>query len=326
MKTFITGGTGFIGSHLVRRLLHSGHEVSCLVRRITPGSEQLTKQGVTFSIGDVTDKESVLRSMRGCEWVFHLAGIYSFWEPDNSIFKDVNVNGTRNVMECSLETKVSKVVHVSTVGIYGKPDDCPFTEESKVGPVRFCEYFQTKYEGDLIVWEFYKTIGLPVVVVYPSSVLGPGDPKATGQYIINLMRRRLPATVFNDAVLTFVHVKDVVEVLVRAAEKENNIGEKYLIGKHQMSFREINQTVSEISGVPLPRLHLPDSLTMANAALLTGLANLLKKTPLWGMSTGQMKVMREGFRVDGSKAERKLGISYTPIRVALEEAIASYQI
>jgi dihydroflavonol-4-reductase len=325
MKTFITGATGFIGSHLVRRLLQTDHELCCLVRRINPACEQLKKQGITLAMGDVTDKASVLQGMKGHDWVFHLAGRYSFWEPDNRIFKHINVNGTRNVMECALETKVSKVVHVSTVGIYGKPEDSPFIEESKVGPVRFCEYFQTKYEGDSIVWDLFKTKGLPVVVVYPSAVLGPGDPKATGQYIMNLIRRRLPATVFKDAILTFVHVKDVAEVIVRAAEKQNNIGERYLIGKHQMSFREINNLVKEISGVPLPRLHLPDSLTLVNAALLTGLANLYKKEPPWGMSTGQMKVMQEGFRADGSKAERELSISYTPIRVALEDAIASYQ-
>jgi dihydroflavonol-4-reductase len=325
MKTFITGATGFIGSHLVRRLLQSDHELCCLVRGINAACEQLKKQGVTLAIGDVTDKASVLRGMKGCDWVFHLAGLYSFWEPDNRMFKHINVNGTRNVMECALETKVSKVVHVSTVGIYGKPEDCPFIEESKVGPVRFCEYFETKYEGDLIVWDLFKTKGLPVVVVYPSAVLGPGDPKATGQYIVNLIRRRLPATVLNDSIFTFVHVRDVAEVIIRAAEKKNNIGEKYLIGKQQMSFGEINQMVSEISGIPLPRLRLPNSLTMINAALLTGLASLLKKEPLWGMSTAQMRVMQEGTIADGSKAERELGISYTPIRVALEEAVASYQ-
>jgi dihydroflavonol-4-reductase len=325
MKTFVTGATGFIGSHLVRRLIQSNHELYCLVRKMNPASEQLQKQGVTIRMGDVTDKASVLRGMEGCDWIFHLAGLYSFWEPDHRVFKRINVDGTRNVMECAVEAHVSKVVHVSTAGIYGKPEDCPFTEESQVGPVRFCDYFQTKYEGDLIVWELHRTMGLPVVVVYPTAVLGPGDPKATGQYLVNLLHRRLPATIFNDAILTFVHVKDVAEVIARAAEKQNNIGEKYLVGKHQMSFGEMNQMVKEISGVPLPRLRLSDSLVMMNAALLTGLANLLKKEPPWGMSTGQMKVMRAGFRVDGSKAERELGLSYTPIRVAVEEAIASYQ-
>jgi dihydroflavonol-4-reductase len=229
-------------------------------------------------------------------------------------------------MECALEVSVAKVVHVSTAGIYGKPADCPFREESEVGPDRFCDYFQTKYEGDQIVWDLYRQKRLPVVVVYPTAVLGAGDPKATGQYIKNLVRHRLPARVFEHAVMTFVHVKDVTEVIVRAAEKEDNIGEKYLVGNCRMSWGEINEMVSEISGVSLPKLRLPGPLVMVNAALLTGLASLIKKPPPWGMSIDQMRVMREGFCVDGSKVERELCVSYTPIRIAIEEAIASYRV
>ncbi len=325
MKIFITGATGFIGSHLIEQLSQTKHKFCCLVRKNGPLSEKLKKLGAKLIIGDITDKASVLQGMQGCDWVFHLAGLYSFWEPNNRIFKEINIDGTRNIMECALETKVSKVVHVSTVGIYGKPADNPYTEKNEEGPLRFSEYFRTKYEGDLIVWDLHKKKGLPVVVVYPCSVIGAGDPKASGQYIENLLHRRLPATVFNDAVLTFVHVKDVAEVIIRAVEKQNNIGEKYFAGKERMSFRELNRMVSEISGVPLPKLRLPDSLTMFNAALLTALARVIKRPPPWGMSLDQMRVMKEGFRVDGSKAERELGITYTPIRTALEETIASYR-
>jgi dihydroflavonol-4-reductase len=326
MRTFVTGGTGFIGTHLVRRLLQAGHEIHCLIRKPTQPAQQLKEPGATLVPGDVTDKASVLRGMRDCEWVFHLAGLYSFWEPSKQAFTEVNVKGTRNVMECALETGVSKVVHVSTVVTYGKPTDCPFTEKSEIGPVRFSEYSRTKYEGDQIVWRLHKEKGLPVVFVYPSAVLGPGDPKATGQYIANLINRRLPARVFEDAVMTFVHVKDVAEVIVRAAERKDNIGEKYLVGNYRMSFGEINEMVSEISGVSLPKLRLANPLVMMNAVLLTGLANLIKKPPPWGMSTDQMRVMREGFSVDGSKVEKELCIDYTPIRIAIEEAIASYRI
>jgi dihydroflavonol-4-reductase len=323
MRTFVTGATGFIGTHLVRRLLQAGHEIRCLIRRPTQPAQQLKELGATLVPGDVIDKASVIRGMSGCQWVFHLAGLYSFWEPDKRAFTDVNVKGTRNVMECALETGVSKVVHVSTVVTYGKPTDCPFTEKSEVGPVRFSEYSKTKYEGDQIVWKLHKEKGLPVVFVYPGAVLGPGDPKATGQYIANLINRRLPARVFEDAVMTFVHVKDVAEVIARAAEKEDNIGERYFVGRCRMSFREINEMVSEISGVSLPKLRLPNPLVMMNAVLLTGLANLIKKPPPWGMSTDQMRIMREGFIVDGSKVERELCIDYAPIRIAIEEAIAS---
>ncbi len=324
MKIFITGATGFIGTCLVKRLAQTKHKLCCLVRKNSQ-VHTIEELGVTLVTGDVTDKDSLYEGMKGCDWVINLANIYSFWEPDRRIYKAVNVKGTANVMECALDTGVSKVVHVSTAGIYGKPKDCPFTEDSPVGPIRFCEYFQTKYEGDLIAWELYEKRGLPLVMIYPGAVLGPGDPKATGQYIKDLINRHLPATVFNNSILTWVHVKDVAEAIIKAAEKENNLGEKYLIGKHQLSLKEFNKLTMEISGVSLPKMSLPDSVVLINARLLTWLANLIKRPPMWGMSIAQMRVMKEGFRIDGSKAERELGITYTPIRIALEEAIASYR-
>ncbi|MCJ7457529.1 MAG: NAD-dependent epimerase/dehydratase family protein, partial [candidate division Zixibacteria bacterium] len=206
MKIFITGATGFIGTHLVRRLAQTEHKLYCLVRKTSNVSE-LDKPGVTLITGDVTDKHSLLKGMKGCDWVVNLANVYSFWEPDNRVFRLVNVEGTRNVLESALETGVSKVLHISTAGIYGKPADSPFTEESPVGPVRFSQYFQTKYEGDLIAWEFFEKKRLPLLLVYPGAVLGPGDPKATGKYIDDLIHRRLPARVFEDSVLTWVYVK-----------------------------------------------------------------------------------------------------------------------
>lgn len=324
MKIFVTGATGFIGIHVAKRLSQTDHSMRCLVRETSEVSE-LERLGATLVTGDIVDRDAVKRGMSGCDWVIDIAGLYSFWEPRKQVFADVNITGTRNVMECALELGISKVVHVSTAGIYGKPEEIPFTEESAVGPDRFCEYFRTKYEGDLIAWDLYGKKGLPLVMVYPGAVLGPGDPKASGQYISNLIHRRLPATVLKNDRFTFVHVRDVAEIIVRAAEKEDNIGEKYLAGNHRMSWGQVNEMINEISGVALPRLSLPTWLVMMNAALLTLIANIIKRPPLWGMATGQMKVMHAGYVFDGSKAERELGISYTPIRVAMEEAIASLQ-
>jgi dihydroflavonol-4-reductase len=324
MRTFITGATGFIGTHLVRRMAQTEHELLCLVRK-SSNVNVLEELGVTLIRGDVTDKNSLLEGMRGCQWVINLGNVYSFWEPNKRVYRDVNVEGTRNVMECALELGVSKVVHVSTGATYGKPADCPFTEESVVGPLRFSEYARTKYAGDLIAWEFHQKKGLPLVMVYPAAVLGPGDPKPSGQYLRDLIHRRLPARVFEDSILTWVHVRDVAEVIYRAAEKENNIGEKYFAAKHQLSLAEINQMVSEIAGVRLPRMRLPDFMVMLNARLLTWWANLIKKPPLWGMSVDQIRTMKQGFVIDGSKAERELGITYTPLRATLEEAVASYR-
>jgi dihydroflavonol-4-reductase len=161
-------------------------------------------------------------------------------------------------------------------------------------------------------------------MVYPGGVLGAGDNKASGQYIEELAKGQRPARAFDDSIITWVHVADVAEIIVRALEKEDNIGDKYLAGKEQLSFAQLNKMVNEVSGVPLPSMHLPSSVAMAMATLFTGLAGLTKQPPMMNMTADQCRTMKEGFLGDGSKAERELGISYTPIRVAVEEEIASY--
>ena len=324
MKIFITGGTGFIGRYTTELLSNTNHQLKLLTRK-TGDTTFLNYPNATVIKGDLNDKESLLNGMEDCDAVINIAGHYTFWEPDKRIYSEVNIDGTRNVMECALEIGVKKVVHISTAGVYGKPDEQPFNEESTPGPLRFSEYFRTKYEGDRIAWDLYKKKGLPLVVIYPVCVLGAGDTKASGRYIKYLIGRNLPATVFKDEIFSFVYVKDVAQAIINALEKENNIGEKYLVGNHRYKWREINEMISEISGVPLPKFNMPNSLTMLNAYMLTGLADLIKKPPLWGMAIDQMKVMKAGFNADGSKAEKELGIEYTPIRFALKEAIDSLE-
>ena len=323
MKIFITGATGFIGKQVIRIVSESEHEVVCLVRKSSMGKEHLRHSKIRIVEGDVRNKQSVLEGMKGCDWVFHIAGHYSFWEPDDRIYREINVTGTTNVMECALENKVSKVVHVSTILVFGNPLDEPFNEKSEPGRVRFSTYAQTKFEGDQIVMNFYKHHGLPVVIIYPCSVCGEGDPKPSGKYVSDLINKRLPATVLHDATLTFVHVNDVAQGIVRAAQKPDNLGEKYILGKDAVNFQLLNQWISEISGVSLPKLYMPDALTMFIAKVFTLLSKLTGESPPWGMSVDQMKTMREGVKADGSKAERELGFTYTPFRKALEEKIAA---
>lgn len=330
MRIFLTGALGFIGKHVVARLLRDGHDLVCLVR---PPSDPtwLRECGAALAVGDVLDKGSVLAAMRGCDWAVHLANLYSFWQPDRALYAAVNIDGTRNVMESALETGIAKIVHISTAAVYGRPAECPFTEETPVGPVRFSEYARTKYEGDLVAWELHEKRGLPLVVIYPGVVLGPGDPKYTGLYIRDFLRGRIPATGFDDAEFTYVHVRDVAEGIARALEKPDNIGEKYLLGKEHLSNRQYSALISELSGVPMPRLHLPGPVIMAIAGVLTWVADRVKRPPVWAMSRDRawvisvdaMRTTREGFRFDGSKAERELGLTYTPVRLALQEAIAA---
>lgn len=322
MNVFVTGASGFVGRHTVERLSKAGHRIRCLVRSSSP-VEELKQMGVTLVQGDVTDKESVRRGMRGCGWVVHIAANTSFWERDKRVYADVNIGGTRNVMECALETGAEKVVHVSGIVIFGKPADCPYTEHSAVGPVRFSEYARTKYAGDLVAWKLYREKGLPLVIVYPGGITGPYDSKMAGQYIQDVVQQRMPVTVFNDVTFPWVHVRDVVTGILRSAEAEDNIGEKYLLVAENLTFGEVNELIREISGVPLPRLRLPGAVAVVGAALLTALSSVTRRPPPWGMAIDQVRTLRHGGCADGSKAARELGIAYTPIRAAFEDAIAT---
>ena len=320
MRVFVTGASGFIGSHLVPRLLRDGHEPRCLVRR-ADAARVLEEKGAAAVWGNVADPASLRTGMAGCDWVLHLANIYSFWEADRRTYARVNVEGTRNVMECARAAGVGKVVHVSSAVVYGRPADVPFTEASAIGPVLFSEYARTKLAGDRIAWDLHERHGLPLVTILPGAVVGPGDTKTTGDYIRSLLQRRMPARVHEDKVLTFVHVRDVAEAIVRAAEKPDDVGERYLVGAERLALRDINRMVSEIAGVPLPALRMPDGMAAAGARFLTWLADRTGQPPPWGMSVDQIRVMKEGFQFDGGRAQRELGLRYTPIRVAIEEMI-----
>ena len=322
MKLFLTGATGFIGRRLCRRLATTPHILRCLVRDEERARSLLP--GLELVPGDVTDPDSVRRGLAGCEGMIHLANIYSFWEKDPSRYRAVNVEGTRHVLEAALAAGVRRVIHVSSAVIFGRPARIPFTEAGPPGPERFSAYAQSKYEGDLLAWSL-RDRGLPLVVLYPCGVLGAGDPKGSGQYIADLVGRRMPATVLPDAVLTWVHVADVAEAIALAVDKAGIEGEEYLIGKEQLSMRQFNLLVRELSGVPLPWLGLPDLAVMPLAHLLTGLARLIGKPPLWGLAVDQVRTVQAGFRAEGHRAERDLGLAYTPIREAIAETIAELQ-
>ena len=323
MKVFITGGTGFIGTYLVKRLLQTEHKLLCLARK-TSDTTFLKEAGVDILVGDVTNKSLLLEGMEGCDCVLHLASSFVLWFPDNRIFHDVNVTGTQYVMESVLEKGVSKVVYVSTAAVWGNTEGL-ITEETPVSNKRPSKYVRTKYEGDLIAWDLYEKQNLPLVVIYPSAVIGANDPKAIGRYIKNYAKGRMPAQIFTGFYFPFVHVKDVAEAIVRAMEKENNIGEKYIVSAENHTFGEFNQMISDISGTKLPILKFPNWMVMMNAYLFTGIANLIKKPPVWDMSVDQMGISKLNVKLDGSKAERELGLKYTPVYDGLKDAIESFK-
>ena len=322
MKIFITGGTGFIGSYFVRCLAHTEHQLVCLARK-TSNVSGLKEADATIVYGDVTDKTSLREGMQGCDWLVHLASNFTLWTPERRVYQEVNIKGIRNVMESALEAGISKVVHVSTAATFGGTQ-WPIREDSQPGEECPSEYAQTKREGDNIAWELYREKGLPLVVIYPTAVVGPNDPKAAGRYIKNLARGRMPAQILVHQTFPFVYVGDVCDAILCALQKDNNIGEKYLINGVNMTWGELNRLVCEIAGVSLPLIRLPTPMVLLTAHLLTGLSKLTKRPPWLDLSVDQVDMMKQGFMVDGSKAEKELGIRYTPIGSALKEAITSF--
>lgn len=322
MKILLTGATGFIGGHLAARLSQTGHKMRCLVR--DPGrAGGLAGMGAEVSPGDVTDKDSILKAMDGCDWVFNLANIYAFWLPDKRDYRRINVEGTRNVLDCALELRVSKVVHLSTYAIWARSAASPFNEDSPVGPVQISEYARSKYEGEVLAWEYHRKHGLPLVMIHPGNVLGAGDRKPTGQFISDIVHGRQPVNAFAGTVFTFVHVGDVVEAIIEAAQKPDSIGQKYIVANQQLPWGELAAMSAAISGARLPRFTLPGPLAIATGAMLTLAADVTKKPPLWGLSLDAARTLTSSLKADGGKARRDLGITYTPIHVALEEAVSS---
>jgi len=320
MRIFVTGATGFIGSYLVNRLAKTTHELVCLVRPSSKSSH-LKDHHCRVVSGDIMDVNSLNNGMKGCDWVVNLANVYSMWLPDKSLFHKINVIGTRNVMECALATGATRVVHVSTAAVFGKPAEKPFTEESEAGPVLFSEYARTKAEGDNIAWELHINKGLPLTTIYPGICLGAGDTKASADYIRLLIRRRLPAAVFSKSVFTWVDVRDVAEAIVKILENPDTVGKKYLLGNQRLSMREFNASVCHAAKVAPPIIGLPNPVAISLAHFLTRISDVLKIPPLLGMSIDQAKTMDYGFSFNGSRAERDLGMRYSDVNGAVKETV-----
>ncbi len=316
----ITGASGFIGRHLVRRLAADGLVLRALVR---PSSDvaELERLGVELVVGDVTDWTAVSAAVKGCRRVVHLANVYSMWERDPSIYRRINVEGTRRVAQAAAESGVDLFLHVSSVVVFGRPDEVPFRERCAPGPERFSEYARTKFEADRVVEEFTISHRLPLAIIYPAMVLGPGDPKSSGRYVDDIVHRRLPMAVFSDNVMTWVHVHDVAEAMARLLGRQDAAGARYVIGRHRLTWHQINEVIREVSGVQPPRLEMPDWMARLTARILTGLSTITGHPPHWGLSADAARTVTNSIQADGTRAERELGLQYTDILTTVENTI-----
>lgn len=317
-KVFITGATGFIGASLARELLEQGCEVKALVR---PGSVRTNLAGlpIEFHEGDLRDRESLERGLAGCDTLFHAAADYRLWTRNPADMYDVNVGGTRAILEAALKRRLSRVVYTSSVGTLGNPGDgTPGTEET---PVSFDEmvghYKKSKFLAEREAESFLGR-GLQLVIVNPSTPVGRMDikPTPTGKIIVDFLNRRMPA--YLDTGLNLIDVEDCARGHILAA-RHGRIGEKYVLGNQNLTLRSIFSLLEEISGLPAPRVKLPYTPILLAAYVNEAIARVTGWEPLIPLAGVRMAGKLMFF--DSSKAIRELGLSQQPVKNALKKAV-----
>jgi dihydroflavonol-4-reductase len=318
MKTFITGATGFIGASIVRELLKDGREVRALVRG---GSDTSNLAGldVEFWRGDLRDNYSLLQGLKGCDVLYHAAADYRLWTLDPSEMYRTNVDGTVAILGAALENGLSRVVYTSSVGTLGNPGDgSPGTETT---PVTLSEmvghYKKSKFLAEREAEKFV-SMGLPLVIVNPSTPVGPLDikPTPTGRIIVDFLNRKMPA--YLDTGLNIIAVEDCARGHVMA-EQKGQIGEKYILGNTNLTLREIFGLLEEITELSAPRVRLPYMPILLAAYVNEGIARITGKEPLIPLAGVQMAAKFMYF--DSSRAVRELGLPQSELKDALKRAV-----
>ncbi len=323
MKTFVTGGTGFVGGALVRRLLASGHQVRALVR---PGANtrQLDGLPVERISGDLANSDALRQGMAGCEWVFHVAALYAYWGYSWDDFFRSNVEGTRQVLDTAAQLGMQRIVHTSSIASLGIPRDGTPGDEHTPVTIKdmLSDYKRSKYLAEEVAQEFVAR-GLPVVIVNPAAPVGVGDhkPTQTGKLIVDFLNRKMPAYV--ETGLTVVDVDDVAAGHLLAAEK-GQIGERYILGGENLTLKQVLDLLAEVSGLPQVRTRIPRLVALAWAYADTGLARLdPRRVPAATPAAVHVSSKKEYF--SSAKAVRELGYTFVPARQALRKAVEWYR-
>jgi len=320
MTALVTGASGFVGSAVVRALLERGETVRAFVR---PSSDRsnLEDLKVGIEVGDLCDRASLDRAMKGCDTVFHVAADYRLWVPEPAQMFQANVDGTRNVMEAAGNAGVRRVVYTSSVATLGLTKDTrpaneatPVREVDIIGP-----YKQSKFAAEAMVKRMVAEQGLPAIIVHPSTPIGPRDvkPTPTGKIVVEAACGRMPA--FVDTGLNVVHVDDVAQGHLLAMER-GTIGGQYILGAENLTLAEILGAVAEIVHRPAPKWRLPHDVVMPIAFLAELWARLTGREPF--VTQDGVRLARKHMFFSSDHAAQALGYKPRPAKVAIADAVS----
>ena len=322
MTVLVTGATGFLGSHVTRLLAERGDRVRVLVR---PTSEARRLDGLPVErvAGDLRDAASLARAAEGVETVYHLAADYRLWARDPREIYDSNVDGTRNLLQAARRAGVARFVYTSTVATVAVPHTDSLPDERTVTSVEqmIGHYKRSKWLAEQEALGAARA-GMPVVIVNPTTPVGPGDarPTPTGRILVDFLNGRMPAYV--DAGLNWVPVEDAAAGHLLAAER-GTLGERYILGGENLSLKQVLDMLAHSSGRPAPRVRLPHTLALTAGYADAALAHLLGREPRIPLEG--VRMARHSMFVDSGKARRELGFAPGPVAAALERAVRWYQ-
>ena len=314
----VTGATGFVGSAVTRCLLKEGARIRALVRS---GSDRRNLSGLDIELieGDLLDDASLVKGCRGCDAVFHVAADYRLWIPKPVQVYRVNVEGTRRLLSAALETGVRRVVYTSSVAALGIPDDGSAGDETT--PVELDDmighYKRSKFLAQRVAEDF-AVRGLDVVIVNPSTPIGPRDikPTPTGRIVRDAAAGRIPAYV--DTGLNVAHVDDIAMGHVLAYRKGKS-GRCYVLGGTDMTLQQILAEIADIVGRKAPVVRLPHAAVIPVAYILEGVARVFGGTPV--ATVEEVRMSKKKMFFSWERARKELGYTPREARTALEDAV-----
>ncbi|WP_256210089.1 hopanoid-associated sugar epimerase [Nitrosospira briensis] len=323
MKSLVTGANGFVGSAVARCLLNAGHEVRCLVR---PGSDRrnLDKLPVEICEGDLRSAPSLKSAIAGCDSLFHVAADYRLWVPNPETMYDINVRGTQALILAAAEAGMKRMVYTSSVATLGTGQDGNFANEDTPSNLLSMtgHYKRSKFMAEQVVQQLTDEHKLPLVIVNPSTPIGPRDikPTPTGRIVVDTLRGRMPAYV--NTGLNIAHADDIAYGHL-LAYMHGKPGERYILGGENMTLLQILQTIDEISGKRTKRLNLPVKLVLPAAWIMEKMAMVTNVEPRATVDSVCMAKKKMFYSSD--KAMRELGYRYRPAAEALEDAMNWFQ-
>jgi dihydroflavonol-4-reductase len=316
----VTGGTGFIGSHIVRLLIEEGHQVRVLHRE---SSRLIALEGLEFAscIGDVTDRDSMIAAFGDCDWVFHVAAVADYWNADNDWMFTVNVDGTRNVLEAAKATGIQRVIFTSSAATIGLPTDKTPSDENtpfNLDPEYF-PYGYSKVLAEEIVQEAVSA-GQDVVILNPAVVIGPGDLNViSGSFIVQIAQSQW-LTPMSHGGFGITDVRDVASTHLAAAEKGIS-GERYIISTKNFSDDELFGLIAKTIGVAKPFFTAPSFVLPVVANLVNLLRRIGIQTPV---DANQIRLGSRYIYFSASKAHRELHQPQIDIRQSIADTYQWY--